>query len=71
MTAEEFNALRPKPWTWTRNQTTFTLRDANGKSLGNFHPARQHETNLHEWMRHVGQGMSDVAAMICSPEAQP
>lgn len=70
MTAEEFQKARPKPWRWRRCKTSFALEDANGKAIGKFHLYAQSETNQHEWMRHVGQGLSGVTTVVCDPEVE-
>lgn len=71
MTLAQFETLRPKPWRWRRCKTSFALEDANGKVIGKLNLYAQKETNHHEWMRHVGQGMSDVTTVVCDPEAMP
>lgn len=64
MTTEEFNKLRPKPWSWRRTKTTFTLEDANGVGIGVLLLLRnQRHTNHHEWMRHVGAAMADLTTI--------
>jgi len=58
MTAAEFATKFPKPWRYVVNETTFSLRAANGARIGHLQlPVNHPGVAQVEWNRHVAAGL--------------
>lgn len=70
MTAKDFAALFPKPWRLVMNETTFTLVDREGATIGLFRPTfRQLGMPYNEFKRHLAAAFSEALPCIEASEA--
>lgn len=65
MTTTEFQAQFPKPWRFVLNQTTFSLRAANGQNVALLSVTSNHpRIPQREWNRHVAAGLREYLEAI-------
>jgi hypothetical protein len=69
MTAEEFALRHPKPWHYVINETSFSLRSANGAILANLQLLNRHSGIPQvEWNRHVAPGLATPEIVVMPRE---
>lgn len=60
MTSAYFNTNFPKPWRFVVNQTSFSLRAANGRVIGQLQLQSNHAgIPQREWNRHVAAALGE------------
>lgn len=69
MTSAEFALRHPKPWHYVVNQTSFSLRSANGEIIGNLQLLNRHPGIAQaEWNRHVAAALKTPEIDVISSE---